>query len=481
VYWLVVKTTNPRKEAVKMLGRFFAQVRCWKKGDDEAPGLPLAQVLTQESIEHALGSDQTDCDAPIYPPWVTLWMFLTQVLSTDHLCRQTVMRLLAYRTACNQPACSAKTGAYCHARNRLPEKLVRDLVHQTGEKLHRGAPLQSRSFHGRSVKVIDGATVAMPDTKENTVEFGKSTNQHRTSNFPLARLVTLFCLVSGAVIAAEIAAYCGKKTGELSLFRLLRAAFAAGDILLGDELYCTFCDLAQLIARGVDMVTSCGARQQLHFEQRTRLGPDDYLVVWHKPEYCPDWLTRAEFDALPPTLTLRLVRVHVTTPGFRTKTLQILTTLVDAQVWTSDEIAQLYRARWHEELDLRSLKTTLQMEMLRCKKPSLVWKEIWVHLLAYNLLRSLMGVAAAAAGTQVRGHSLQATRQALNSFLWLLATASEVVLDEIGQRMLAAIAQHVVGDRPDRFEPRKQKRRPKPYPFLTGSRQQERQRCLNDA
>jgi hypothetical protein len=458
-----------------MLGIFLARVQQWQQQDQQTPGLPFAQLLSQESIEHALGPDQTDCEAPIYRPWITLWMFLSQMLSADHSCREAVARLLAFRTGENLPACSTKTGAYCIARQRLPPALVEDLVRQTGEELHRGAPVSWRP-HGRVVKVIDGTTVAMPDTPANTAEFGKATNQHRASSFPLARLVTLFCLASGAVIAANVAPYCGKKTGELSLFRRLWNVFVAGDLLLGDHLYCVFTDVARLLARSIDIVTTCGARQQAGFQKQSRLGEGDWLVAWHKPRSRPEDWTAAEFAALPATLTLRWVRVPVSIPGFRTKCLEILTTLVDAQLWTRDDLAQLYRTRWQAELNLRSLKTTMHLEMLRCQSPPLVRKELWVGLLAYNLLRGVMGVAAVRAGTQVCYLSFQATRQLFRSFSELLTLASET-LTGVVRRLLTAIAQHPVGDRPDRTEPRKKKRRPTPFPFLKDTRQQEQARC----
>jgi hypothetical protein len=458
-----------------MLGAFLARVQQWQEQEQHACGLPFAQLLSQSSIEHALGPDQTDLDAPVYRPWVTLWMFLSQTLSADHSCREAVARLLAYRTAQNQPACSTKTGAYCIARRRLPLTLVENLVRQTGEELHRAAPASWRP-HGRTVKVIDGTTIALPDTPANTAAFGKSTNQHRASNFPLLRLVTLFCLASGAVIAADVAAYCGKKTSELSLFRRLWNVFIAGDLLLGDHLYCTFADVAQLMARGIDIVTTGGPRQLSACTRQTQLGEGDWLVAWRKPRSRPEGWTAAEFTALPPTLSLRWVRVPVSIPGFRTQCLEILTTLVDAQVWTRDDLAQLYRTRWQAELNLRSLKTTMQLEMLRCQSPSLVRKDLWVGLLAYNLLRGVMGLAAVRVGTQTCYLSFQATRQLFRSFSELLTLAS-AALEGVVARLLTAIAQHPVGDRPDRTEPRKQKRRPKPYPFLKATRQQEQTRC----
>lgn len=460
-----------------MQRRFFGKLSLWKTRQDAAPSLPFSELLSRDSIQQSLAEDQSDWDAPIYTPWTTLWVFLSQVLSPDHSCRDAVARLLAHRTAQGLPSCSTETGAYCIARQRLPERLVRNLACQTGEELHQQADPSWR-LHGRAVKVIDGTTVSMPDTAANAQAFGKSSNQHGEGNFPIARLVALFCLASGAAIETVISPYCGKKTGELSLFRALRHAFLPGDILLGDQLYCTFCDIAQLLARGVDMVTTFGSRQAMNFGERRRLRRDDYLVSWHKPATRPAWLTAAEFAALPDELTLREVRVKVTQRGFRPEKLDILTTLLDPAAFSNRDIAELFRARWHAELDLRSLKISLQMDVLRCKSPEMVRKEIWVHLLAYNLLRSVMCSAAVESQTHVRSLSFKGTLQILNSFLALLMNCPRSQLDRICQTIFAAVAQHPVGNRPDRFEPRKKKRRPKQYPFMTKSRNEEKQQCL---
>jgi hypothetical protein len=183
---------------------------------------------------------------------------------------------------------------------------------------------------------------------------------------------------------------------------------------------------------------------------------------------------------------MRELRVLVPQRGFRTRVVLVATTLLDAQVYPKEDLAGLYRARWHAELDLRSIKQTMQMDVLRCKTPAMVRKEIWGHLLVYNLLRAAM--AQAALGHAALGHgvvprqvSLQGTRQTLAAFHSLLAQMPSTARESVIPIVLSAIASHRVGTRPDRYEPRACKRRPKPYPLLRVPRQQARARLATAA
>jgi hypothetical protein len=275
-----------------------------------------------------------------------------------------------------------------------------------------------------------------------------------------------------------IGPYCGKQSGELSLFRSLFATFETGEIVLADRLFCTYCDIARLRGRGVDTVFRLNAQRQVDFRRGERLGRDDHIVVWKKPTKCPQWLSVEEFAALPDEMKLREIRVRVEVPGFRVKSLVVVTTLLDHALYTKADLARLYRQRWHGEVDLRSLKSTLQMDVLRCKTPEMVRQEIWVHLLANNLLRSAMCAAAVRHEVTPRQISFRATQQLLNAFSLMLTTSPVNQLEPLCNLLLDAVAEHIVGDRPNRYEPRKRKRAAKPYPPLKDSRQKERTSCL---
>jgi hypothetical protein len=382
-----------------------------------------------------------------------------------------VARVLAWLAAQGRPAASAKTDPYCKARQRLPESLFPRLTRATGRALQGELP-QEWLWRGRRVKIADGTTVSMADTPANQQDYPQSRSQKPGLGFPLARLVVVFCLASGAVLDAAIGRYHGKKTGENALLRTLADAFDPGDVLLADRYYAGYFDLALLHARGVGVVVRKHQLRPTDFRRGRRLGRDDHVVVWDKPQR-PSWLDAATYAELPNWLVLREVRVRVRQKGFRTKTLVVVTTLLELSISAAD-LAELYRARWHAELDLRALKVTLGMDELRCKSPAMVRKELWAHLLAYNLIRTVMAQAARANDLLPRDISFTGTVQTLAAFAALLADADASGREELYERLLAAVASHRVGDRPDRSEPRARKRRPKPYPLLRVPRDKAR-------
>jgi hypothetical protein len=233
--------------------------------------------------------------------------------------------------------------------------------------------------------------------------------------------------------------------------------------------------------RGVDSVTRLNkARRKADFRRGKRLGKDDHLVRWPKPQK-PRTIDRKTYDSLPDFLTVRELRVSVKQPGFRTRSVIVVTTLLDPLEFAKGDLAQLYRARWHQELDLRSIKTTLQMDVLRCKSPELVRKEICTHILAYNLIRTIMAQAANKHGIEPRSISFKGTLQTLEAFQPLIDFQDQrgsLRRMKLYQHLLHAVAVHRVADRPDRFEPRKKKRRPKPYDRLMKSRDEAKRDIL---
>jgi hypothetical protein len=327
-------------------------------------------------------------------------------------------------------------------------------------------------WKGRRVCLFDGSTVSMPDTPENRREYPLAYNQVPGTNFAIARIGAIISLSCGAILELGTCRYAGKGQGEVSLLRRLWDALRPGDVLLGDRLMSGWVGMHLLKERGVDTVSRLSAHRRADFRKGTRLGRDDHLVVWKKPTSIRS-VDRRTYNALPDSITVREARFLVEQPGFRTRSVVVVTTLLDPEQATRDELASLYRARWNNELDLRSIKVTLQMDTLRCKTPELVRKEIWAHVLAYNLIRTVMAQAAAREGVPPRSISFKATLQVLEAFRPLIdhrAHRGEAHLAALYRQVLGAIAVHRVADRPDRFEPRMAKRRPKRYDRLTKPR-----------
>ena len=271
------------------------------------------------------------------------------------------------------------------------------------------------------MKVADGTTVSMPDTPENQAAYPQPRSQKPGVGFPLARMVVLFSLAVGTVLEAAIGQYRGKQTGEVSLLRGLYDSLESDDVLLGDRIYCTYFDIVTLQERRVDVVTRLHQQRRADFRRGRRLGPDDHVVTWTRPRQRPPWMDTETFQRLPATIPMREVRVRVKTPGFRVHNLVVVTTLLDAERYSARDMAELYRARWHAELDLRSLKQTLHMDVLRCRTPEMVRKEIWVHFLGYNLIRRVMADAAEKHGILPRDISFATALEAMLAFAETLA------------------------------------------------------------
>ena len=439
----------------------------------QADGLPFADVLSADAIASALQAEQASWRQKILTPARTLWAFLSQVLDRDGSCRAAVARLMAWLVSQGAAPCSPETDPYCKARQRLPEGLPRRLARQTGRQLHQQAP-PGWLWRGRRVKVVDGSTLSMPDTPQNHQAYPQSRSQKPGVGFPIARFVVVLCLACGTALDAALGRYRGKQTGENALLRTLHDAFEKDDVVLADRYYSGYWDIALLRQRGVDVVVRKHQLRASDFRTGQRLGPYDHVVVWTKPKQKPAWMKAATYRALPAQLAVREVRVRVGVPGFRTKVLDVVTTLLDAGAVSRAALADLYRARWHAELDLRSLKIALGMDVLRCKSPAMIRKEFWMHLLAYNLIRTVMAQAASQLDLRPREISFTATVQALRAFAVYLEMASDHGLSLWCEFVWLFSAQHQVMNRPDRVEPRARKRRPKSYPLLNKPRAQAR-------
>jgi hypothetical protein len=395
----------------------------------------------------------------LFPPTETLSMFLAQALSADRSCQKAVDDTAIRRVIASLPVCSTHTGAYCRARKRLPMEMVCTLARYTGRWVTSHAP-EPWHWRGRPVRLVDGTTVVMPDTLANQAVYPQARSQKRGLGFPLCRMVGIVCLGSGAVLNAAVGRYRGKGGDEQSLLRSILDTLERGDLLVGDAFYATYFLLCTLRERGIDAVfEQYGARQRVtDFRHGQRLGTRDHLIVLHKPAIQPDWMSEADYEQAPDTLTVRELRT-----GGKT----LVTTLLCPKQTSKSDLKSLYRDRWHVELDLRNIKTTLGMEKLSCLRPSMALKEIWVYLLAYNLIRVMMAQAALLAHRLPRQLSFKHTVQ-----IWIAwAQHDNVTNHEDKLRTLfVLIAQQRVGERPGRIEPRAIKRRPKCYPLLTKPR-----------
>lgn len=402
----------------------------------------------------------------LYPPTVTLSMFMKQALEQDGSCQKAVNGWAARRAAEGLSTQSIRTGAYCRARGRLPTEMVRALTRETGRVLSSQAHTRW-GWRGRTLKLVDGTGISMPDTPENQARYPQPSTQAAGVGFPLARLVGVVCLSTGALLEAAMGPFAGKGHSELDLFRGLIAAFSRGDVMLADALYCNYFLIATLQAAGVDVLFEQNGSRTTDFRRGQALGKRDHLVHWPKPAARPRWMTRRQYRNFPAELAVREAQVEGRV---------LVTTMLDPRQVRKGELNRLYGRRWNVELDIRNIKTTLGMDLLSCHTPQMNEKEMWVHLLAYNLIRLLMAQAAVSAAVHPRQISFKHTVQ-----LWTEWTSQHLAGNPLqcNPDLFRLIAQPSVGNRPGRIEPRARKRRPKSYPWLKVPRAEARRQIQN--
>ena len=446
----------------------------------QGDGMPSSDALTEDRIAQAAAAEGLAFATGPSDVWsvaLTVWTFLAQVSSAQKSCVAAVARALTLLAVLGRPPCHSGSGAYCKARAKLPESFLRRLAVDAGRRVEDAAPAAWR-WRGRRVVLVDGSTLSMPDTEANQAEYPQSRTQRPGVGFPLMRWVALIALTTGCTLDAAFGPCRGKETGETALFRRMLGALRAKDVLVADRYYCSYWTVALARGLGVDVVFRMHQRRHTDFRRGRRLGKKDHVVDWAKPER-PAWMDEETYASLPDTLTLREMRGGVGAAGSRVRELTVVTTLTEPADYGKDEIVRLYGSRWNAEVDLRSMKTHMGMAILTCKTPEMVRKEIWAHLLAYNLVREVMAQAAREHGKVPRHLSFLGAVQTLEAFRMLLLATAEADLPGLIRRILAAIAAHRVGDRPDRHEPRKVKRRPKPYRRMTRPRAVERAELAN--
>ncbi len=413
-----------------------------------------------------------------YSPMVVVWMFITQVLSADHGCQQAVTRLNAYRVARGLPKISSETTAYCKARRRLPEKLFERLLAWTSSRCEEVSH-DAWLFHERIVEMVDGWTVTMADTQENQEAYPQMTSQKPGCGFPIARMVGVFSLATGAINHMAIGPYKGKQTGEASLLRSILGRVLPGRILLADRYYASYWFLAAGKMRGVDLVTRVHQLRKVDFRRGLKQGYLDQLVVYKKPPR-PQWMSEEEYATVPILIFVRHLKYKVEQRGFRTREITLATTLIDPDVYQADELATLYYRRWSVELHIRSLKTQMQMDHLRCKSPQMVRKEIHCHMIGYNLVRCAMLASALKFDLCPSRLSFTGAMQAVEEFAASLRFGPGRH-NEQWDNLLEVISELGVGDRPGRQEKRELKRRQKHYKLMTCPRDPNRNRYAKAA
>jgi hypothetical protein len=395
----------------------------------------------------------------LFPPTETLSMFLAQVLSADGSCQAALDEAAVKRLVAGMTPCHTNTGGYCKARGRLPQSMIETLTRDTGRLITEGAA-DLWHWQGRPVRLVDGTTLTLPDTEENQSKFPQPGSQKPGLGFPKCRLVGLLCLATGALLNAAYGPCEGKGGDEQTLLRSLLDSLERGDILLGDAYFPTYFLLCGLVQRGVDgLFEQYGARKRsTDFREGQRLGSRDHIVVLSKPGKKPDWMSEAAYRQAPDTLRVR----ELETGGK-----VLVTTFLCPKQMPKCALKILYRGRWNVELDLRNIKTTLDMEELRCRTPEMAVKELWVYLLAYNLIRLLMAQAALLADQIPRQLSFKHSVQIWLAWQQRCGSSHDAAAVH---GLLVLIAQPRVGLRPGRIEPRALKRRLRSFPLLTKPR-----------
>lgn len=427
-------------------------------------GLPLSEVLSSETINASLSEIPYRQRYGFYPPEITLWAFLSQVLSPDSSLDAAVSRVIAFHLSQGrEEEISSSTAAYSQARSKLPEQVISDLTRESAQQMEDSLPKSWlwRTLH--HLKLVDGSTVSMSDTLENQAIYPQPDSQKEGVGFPIARIVAVISCVTGAVLDFAIGSYAGKETGEHALLRQIIDAFKPGDVALGDCYYASYFLIAWLMKNGVDVIFPMHAARNFDFRKGAKLGEKDHIVQWIRPAK-PKWMDQETYDNTQQEISIREVSITTTRKGFRPETRVLVTTFLDPTETSKNDLNLLYSYRWWIELDIRSIKTTLQMEVLRGKTPEMVRKEIWVHLLAYNMIRKIMVQAALKHNKKPRELSFKGALNVIISF------RDRGILfendDKIYSALLKAIARKLVGDRPGRQEPRVVKRRPKPFPRM---------------
>jgi hypothetical protein len=440
-------------------GGLLKQIKAFRARFAQSGEAMLGEVISRERLLEYVAAEVGKYRESKFNPLQTVLMFLEQVLSADHSCNDAVSRERNAQVMRGEKGCSANNGSYCAARIRLPLGLLVRLGKEVGAQLIEKQPL-AWLWRGRPLKLVDGVVVSMPDTPENQASYPQNRQQKAGLGFPVARIVALVSLSCGAVLDWAIEACEGKQTGETALLWTLAKHLKRRDVLIADRCYSGYFMIAWLMQHGVDVVIRQHQRRHTDFRRGRRLGQQDHVVDWLRPQR-PSWMTQDLYETMPETLAMREIRVADWT---------VVSRFINPREVSKAELHKLYQLRWHVELDIRSIKDLMQMDVLRCKSPEMVRKEIAAHFAAYNLVRAVMAQAAERHSISPRGLSFSGALQELRAFGTALSACTPTIFLDRCTTLLAGIAQRKLPDRPGRVEPRAVKRRPKPQALLTSPR-----------
>jgi hypothetical protein len=440
---------------------------------------PLRQITLQQLAAHLAGlipvhllssaDEGPNSRERLFTLRLTCECFLWQMLKPRTACREVVRQVQALACGQGKGSVDECASAYIQARQRLPQECLERILAATAQATHRRASANT-ALQGRTVKVVDGSSVQLPDTAANQQEYPQPSGQKPGCGFPVLKLVVLFSLASGALLDVVLG---NLHQHDLRLFHRLWEALKAGDILLGDRAYGDYVTLAGLSRQGVDVVARLHQARKVDFRRAKRLGYQDGVFVWPKGCMQSTILTPEQWAALPDQIQVRVIRFTAACRGFRTQQITLVTTLLDAALYPADELIALYLRRWRIELCLRDVKTTLGLEQLRCQSPAMVRKELLAGLIAHNLIRCVLAEAAQVYEAELERLSFKGAVDALRQFSTVIAQAPTNRLKrKLWQDLLRTLARDRVPRRPGRTEPRTVKRRPKPFPLLNRPRRQ---------
>jgi Transposase DDE domain len=431
--------------------RDFRRVRDRFARDD---GLPFGRLLPRDYVLSVLESEGHKYRNRTFCPLVTLWGWLSQCLSQDKSLNEAVSRILAHRVASGLAANGATSSSYSEARSRFPLAVMERMAKEIGRKVH-GSADDSWNWRGHPVFLADGTCFSMPDTLDNKLVYPQPPKLRDGWGFPVMRSVALISLATGAVVDMSFAPYAGKGTGETRLLRDIMGSLSPGDVLVADKYYPSYFTVAALQKRGVELVSISHGARIARWHRGIKLSKYDHIDQWRKPSR-PEWMSEQEYETVPDRITVREFAIDIDGRDGPDR-LIIVSTMADPTI-SQKELSDLYWARWNCEVDIRSIKHSLHMDVLRCKTPEMVHKEIWCHMLAYNLLRGTMVESAKRNEVLPRQISVKGAMQAVESFTPVLMAIDGNAA--IYDAFLGTVAAHRVGNRPGRLEPRLKKRYP---------------------
>ena len=447
-------------------------------------GLPFSNVISAETIASVFAKQSRAVCGTIYTNALVLWAFLSQVLrdGKEASCQSAVARIIAHLTGMARPAPSSDTGDYCRARAKLPEAALKELSCLVASNAQEQVPKNWLWKQSKHTKLIDGFTFMMPDTAKNQSAYPQHSAQKPGIGFPIARVTAIISLATGCVLAATLGPFSGKETGETALLRRLLTFFSKGDVVVADRYFCCYWLVVLLMKLGVHVCFRKVVNRHGRFTKSKRLGKNDHMYVWHRPQKSA-WMTKEFYESLPTQIVIRQIEYIIDAPGRKQQPFVIVTTMLEPtgnNCVSYDDIADLYSYRWNAELDIRNIKTFMNLHHVRCKSPAMVHRELWVSLLAYNLIRVTIATAAQQHDLVPRQISfVSACQFVLAAWQELPRIRNHQNRMEFCRRLLKELSKCLVANRPGRIEPRVNKKRKDKYRRMMEPRHALRKRLKN--